>query len=163
MNSNRATSLLLDHWLALGGDQRVPDRLAIDATKIVLAWSITVEVPSLRLRVVGTELDRWIGGAFSLDAAFAHENVHILANMGRRLAGGDRIRRAIVDADGKRATLLLLPLTRGEEGICRAIGAVDRAWPGAMPSGLAKLRADYLTLIHSQPSPAAPSLRKGGF
>jgi hypothetical protein len=144
------TQILLDHWLAVGGADRVPDRTAIDATKIVLGWSITVEVPSLRLRVVGTELARWIGGAFSLDAAFAPENAHIVANMGRRLAAGDRIRRAIVDADGKRATILLLPLARGDEGICRAIGAVDQAWPGAMPSGRAKLRADYLTLIHSK-------------
>lgn len=163
MISHRATSLLLDHWLALGGDQRVPDRLAIDATKIALGWSITVEVPSLRLRVVGTELDRWIGGAFSLHAAFVADNRHVVANIGNRLAAGDRIRRAIVDSDGQRATLLLLPLTRGQEGICRAIGAVDRAWPGAMPSGLARLRADYLKLVHPAPSPAAPSLRKRGF
>jgi hypothetical protein len=77
--------------------------------------------------------------AHTLHGGFVPDDAAVISGLGDQLAAGNRARRTIIDATGGRAMLLRLPLTRGSDGVCRAIGAVDRSLPGPMPGGQARV------------------------
>lgn len=156
------TKRVLDHWLSIGGDGGIPDRLALvpSAFSSVLGWTMTIEVPSMRIRVRGGHLEPWLSHTWRdyLHEAFDQLDAAAIALIGQELAAGRRVRRALRFSNDTRGSMLLLPLTMGFGEVCRAIGAVDHHGP--IPGGLARIvRADHLRLVHSRPDRAAlPSM-----
>jgi hypothetical protein len=146
-----ATSILHAHWLALGGATSPPDRLAINADSLgdALASTVFLEVPDLRVRTVCTNLYAWLHCDWrqtSLADGFDRSEGEHLQAMGAALAEGFTVRRIVQFAGGRRGTLLLLPLTIGLRGTCRAVGAID--YPGPVPPGPARIiHADHLRLV----------------
>lgn len=165
MNS-QPTKRLLDHWLSIGGADGVPERLALEPSALasVLGWTLMLEVPSMRIRVRGSQLEPWLSATWReyLDDACDPLDAAEITRIAEDLSAGRRVRRVLRFSSGASATLMLLPLTLGLGQISRAIGAVDHTGP--VPGGLARIvRAGHLRLVHSATvSPGFATASTGG-
>lgn len=155
MSAQSATSILLRHWLEVGGSTLPPNRMAIDPARIapVLEWTLTLNVPEMTIRVRGSKIETWLGSNWNgrLHDGFDPLDHEAISLMGPLLGRGRRVRRTIVFSDGTSGAILLLPLKLHFGGICRAVGAID--YPSPLPAGAARItHGDHLRLVYSRES-----------
>lgn len=135
---DRPISAAHDYWRILCAGRPAPDRMEIDPARLAaigaLSTTAMIEVPSLLVRVAGSEIEEWMPRGETLDAVFPDDAVG-LAVVNGALARGKTASMVAKARNGPTVMVLALPfILTGNPGFPRAMLVVETETSNDVPA-----------------------------